>query len=121
MYINEEVNPMSYQTITRQQLKDHLDAGKPLTLVEALPRRHYDAGHLPGAINIPHDQIRERAAAELPDKDATIVVYCANSPCRNSQIAAEALAGAGYTRVFEYVDGKEDWEQAGYPLTRAAA
>ncbi len=104
------------QTITRDDLKARLDAGTLTTIVEALPQRYFDAEHLPGAINIPHDQIRERAGSQLPDKDATIVVYCASTECQNSSIAAQALTAAGYRNVLEYVEGKKDWQEAGYPL-----
>jgi rhodanese-related sulfurtransferase len=107
-------------TITRERLKQWLDAGEPLILVEALPRRHFDAGHLPGAINIPHDEIRERAGRELPDPDATVVVYCASAGCRNSRIASRALTALGYRRVFAYAEGKQDWQAAGYPLQGGA-
>lgn len=109
------------QTITREELKNRLDNGEPLTLVEALPAKYYDAGHLPGAINIPHDRIREEAPSQLPDKNALIVVYCANTECRNSALAAQDLEATGYRNVFEYVEGKKDWEAAGYPLLSRVA
>lgn len=108
------------QTITRDELKARLDNGNPVTIIEALPQRYYEAEHLPGAINIPHDEIREKASGQLPDKDATIVTYCASTECRNSRIAADTLAVAGYRNVFEYVEGKQDWKEAGYPLESAA-
>lgn len=106
------------KTITREDLKARLDAGEPLTLVEALPKAHYEQGHLPGAIHIPHDEIDARAASALPDRDATIVVYCAGPTCRNSGIAAASLRAAGYRNVLEYVEGKSGWEEAGHPLER---
>lgn len=102
--------------ISRDELKSRIDNGIPTVLVEALPRRYYDEGHLPGAINIPHDAIEDQAARQVLDKDATIVVYCANAECRNSRIAATALRSAGYRDVREYVEGKRGWIDAGYPL-----
>lgn len=71
-------------TITREQIRERLDNGLPTTLVEALPARYYDQGHLPGAVNVPHDQIKELAPDTLPDKHAFVVVYCASIECRNS-------------------------------------
>ena len=65
---------------------------------------------------MPHDQAAERAAELLPDKDALIVVYCASTECKNSAIARDALEQLGYTRALEYVEGKQDWLDAGYPL-----
>ena len=75
------------KTITREQIKEKLDNSDPIAIVEALPSKYFDAEHLPGALNIPHDEIKERAPGMLPDKDALIVVYCASAECRNSKIA----------------------------------
>ena len=36
----------------------------------------YTAGHLPGAISIPVQELQERAPVELPDRDRPIVIYC---------------------------------------------
>lgn len=105
-------------TITREDLEARLVAAEPLTLVETLSKAHYDDGHLPGAIHVPHDEIAARAASALPDREATIVVYCASTECQNSRIAAAALRAEGYRNVLEYVEGKSDWEEAGNPLER---
>ena len=110
------------QTITRAKIKTLLDEGAPLTIVEALPEKYFKHSHLPGAINIPHDQIGALAPAMLPNKEALIVVYCANTACQNSTIAAGELAAMGYGNVREYVEGKQDWVEAGFPVeTRRSA
>jgi rhodanese-related sulfurtransferase len=107
--------------ITRDALKARLNAGDAITLVEALPEPYYRKAHLPGAILLPHDRVDALAPGLLPDKDATIVVYCANLPCENSSIAAARLAELGYTNVFDYAEGKQDWIDAGYPVERGRA
>ncbi len=99
-------------TITREQIHKVLQSKEPLTLVEALPARHFQAAHLPGAMNIPHDEINEKAPEMLPDRDAPIVVYCSNRQCQNSKIAAHTLRTMGYTNVKEYTVGKQDWIDA---------
>ena len=111
---------MNITTISRTDLRDLIDAGT-VTVVEALPAEYYDQGHLPGAINIPHTDVRDLAPALLPDKDAQIVVYCANLPCPNSGIAAHVLGKLGYSNVRDYAEGKADWTEAGLPLEQAAA
>jgi rhodanese-related sulfurtransferase len=102
--------------INREQLKEKLDNKEAMTIIEALPQRFFDAEHLPGAINIPHDEIQARASAMLPDKTAFIVVYCASTECRNSNIAANILEKLGYSNTFEYVEGKQHWLEAQYPM-----
>lgn len=102
-------------TITLDELRAELGSGRELVLVEALGPRYYEEAHLPGAINIPHEQVDELAPALLPDRDAAIVVYCASGPCRNSAIAASRLAALGYTDVRDYHEGKAEWIAAGLP------
>jgi rhodanese-related sulfurtransferase len=64
-------------TISREELRALMDDGRGITLVETLPSAAFEHAHLPGAINLPPDRIRELAPNLLPDKNAEIVVYCA--------------------------------------------
>ena len=64
-------------TISRDELKRKIDRGELFLLVETLPAAAYHHAHLPGAINLPPDQITQLAPTILPDKTADIVVYCA--------------------------------------------
>jgi rhodanese-related sulfurtransferase len=104
------------RVITLDELRARLESGDPVTLVEALPPMYYEQEHLPGALNVPHDQVDELAAELLPDRDAEIVVYCASGPCRNSGIAARRLESLGYANVSDYAEGKADWIAAGLPV-----
>jgi len=112
---------MSTNTMTLAELRDALGTHTPPVLVEALPARYYEDGHLPGAINIPHDEVDALAPSLLPDRDAFIVVYCASGPCQNSGIAARRLTQLGYTDVRDYHEGKAEWVAAGLAVERAAA
>lgn len=103
-------------TITREQIKDNLENQRPMIIVEALPKKYFKAEHLPGALNIPHDEISIKAPDMLPDKDALIVVYCASSECQNSKIATDELRQMGYTNTFEYVEGKQHWLEENLPI-----
>src|SRR4029079_9164136 len=90
------------------------------TLWWALPRMYFADSHLPGAVNLPHDRVRELAPTLLPDRDAPIVAYCANLPCHNAGIATRELIAMGYRNVREYAEGKQDWLDAGLPVERGA-
>jgi rhodanese-related sulfurtransferase len=65
-------------TITRDELKNKMDRGDRFKLVETLPEGAFEQIHLPGAINIPPDQLQRLAPKKLPDKNEEIVVYCAS-------------------------------------------
>ncbi|HUQ54821.1 rhodanese-like domain-containing protein [Lentzea sp.] len=105
--------------ISREELKKGIDAGT-LVVVDTMPAAYYKTEHLPGAVNIPgfpYDQAAELtdryAPGVLPDKAAAIVVYCANVPCRNSELVGSRLLQLGYSNVRKYREGIEDWVGAG--------
>jgi rhodanese-related sulfurtransferase len=66
------------ETVSREELKAKMDGGKAFTLVETLQEVAYKHEHLPGAVNLPPDRVRELAPSLLPDKSAEIVVYCSS-------------------------------------------
>ncbi len=104
--------------ISRADLKAKLDRGEAFVLIDTLPEAAYRKHHLPGAINIPSDDIVTVAPDRIPDRGAEIVVYCANGPCKRSRLAAERLEALGYRRVRDYHEGKADWMAAGLPVER---
>src|SRR5436190_23477882 len=105
--------------VSREELQTRLGANPNLALLEALPAKYYNDGHLPGARHFPHDQARQLATAVLPDKATEIVVYCASQTCQNSHIAARVLEQVGYTNVAVYAGGKQDWVESGQSLETA--
>ena len=62
--------------------------------------------HIPGAINIPNEEIGTEEISGLPDKDQLILVYCRSG--NRSKQAAKKLAALGYTNVVEF-GGIIDW------------
>jgi rhodanese-related sulfurtransferase len=107
--------------IARDELRAMIDRSDPFVLLEALPTAYFEDAHLPGALNMPHDRVDALAPVLIPSRSTEVVVYCANAPCPNSEIAARRLAALGYTNVREYAEGKEDWVNAGLPIERGAA
>ncbi|MEV2275340.1 rhodanese-like domain-containing protein [Nocardiopsis sp. NPDC049922] len=103
--------------ISREELRGYVDAGT-VTVVDALGGAYYEQQHLPGAVALVADEVADRAAEVLPDKDALIAVYCSNPACGNSQAVATALEGLGYTRVRKYREGIQDWVEAGLPVDK---
>lgn len=65
-------------TISTKDLKSKVDR-KSVTVVETLAPERYREAHIPGALNIPPDRIKELAPQLLKDKNAEIVTYCANA------------------------------------------
>jgi rhodanese-related sulfurtransferase len=66
------------ETVSREELKAKMDRGEAFTLVETLQPVAYPHEHLPGAINLPPDRVRELAHGLPPDKGAEVIVYCSS-------------------------------------------
>ena len=66
-------------TISTKDLKRKLDRNESIKVVETLAPERYREAHLPGALNIPPERIKELAPQLLPNKDVEIVTYCSNS------------------------------------------
>lgn len=74
----------------------------------------FAAGHVPGAINLPHRRINERNLAPYPD-DVLFVVYCAGPHCNGADKAAARLASLGRP-VKKMIGGIEGWKDEGFSL-----
>jgi rhodanese-related sulfurtransferase/DNA-binding transcriptional ArsR family regulator len=66
------------QPITRDELRHLASAGR-VTVLDVRPAEEYRAGHIPGAISIPLDELADRLD-ELPP-DGRIVAYCRGAYC----------------------------------------
>lgn len=67
-------------------------------LLDVRTPEEFASGHLPGAVNVPVDQLPRRLD-EVGSKDKPVVVYCRSG--RRSAIAAETLQGGGFQSVHD--------------------
>lgn len=90
----------AYRQISQEEAKEMMDAGDAVVL-DVREQSEYDEGHIPGAVLLPVGSIDEdTAAAVIPEKSATVLVYCRSG--NRSKTAAAALAELGYTDVCEF-------------------
>jgi rhodanese-related sulfurtransferase/CBS domain-containing protein len=94
--------------------------GEGAQIVDVLPAREYGEDHLPGAVNLPLRKI-ETMARQVLDPDRAVVVYCADSACDLSPRAARRLETLGFTEVYDYATGLQDWKGAGLPIEGTSA
>lgn len=95
-----------YQLITGNQIKERMDAGETIMIVDVRTKEEFDAGHIPGAILIPNETIGASEPSELPNKDAVIVVYCRSG--RRSMESANKLLKLGYKNIYD-LGGIGNW------------
>ena len=109
---NQKSQEAVYMNITAEEAKQIIDTEEGYIILDTRTHEEYDEGHIPGAIVIPHDEIKEKAEQLLPDKNQLLLVYCRSG--RRSKLAAEALVELGYTNIKEF-GGIIDWR---YEVTK---
>lgn len=97
------------ESISTQELLDRLTSGG-VTLLDVRSDEEYALGHLPGALNIPAQEL-ERRLSELPP-DQEVVAYCRGPYCVLSTTAADVLKTNGF-RVRRLAAGFPEWKAAG--------
>ena len=98
--------------ITREELLRRARAGT-VTVLDVRPREEYAAGHIPGAVSVPVDELAARLA-ELP-ADQEIVAYCRGAYCVLAHDAVRLLTDHG-RRATRLDDGMLEWRLAALPV-----
>ena len=94
-----------YHKITAEEAKTMIDNGG-VTIVDVRRPDEYAAQHIPGAINVPNEDISSDPPAALPDMDAVLLVHCRTGI--RSKAASDKLIQMGYQNVYDF-GGIVDW------------
>lgn len=120
-----------YRLVTMAEVKEMLDAGEDLVLLDAHPRWEFEMAYVDGAVNFgfqsnhvgqweedvtdgtpSQDDLR---AILGPDRDKKIVIYCGFTKCGRSHNAAVWVMELGYTNVYRAPGGITAWRDLGLP------
>ncbi len=102
------MNVISREQLQRSHKKD--------VLLDVRLNEDYNEAHLLGAVNNCVFEVTFLEQMAEYSKDTSIVVYGYNQDSYESRTAYAKLLRAGYTHVFDYRDGIQDWENAGQPV-----
>jgi len=91
------------------------EAGNSPLFVDVRTPEEYGSGHIPGAVNIPRNQLASRLA-ELEHARDRLVVYCERGP--RAAAAAATLVSAGFTGVRHLAGDMAAWRAAGLPIEK---
>ena len=97
----------SYRQISMEEAVKMMKKESGYIILDVRRPDEYAEGHIPGAINLPNEEIGTAEIAELPDKSQLILVYCRSG--RRSKEASEKLIKLGYTNIVEF-GGILDWK-----------
>lgn len=109
----ESVEP----SMTAADLAGRIGRGNAPVVFDVRTQQEYEAGHVPGAINIPHTDIAARAGEFSVYEDREVVVYCGTG--KRAAMAEADLRAAGFKNVLDLDGHMQEWEADGYPLDQA--
>jgi rhodanese-related sulfurtransferase len=96
-----------------------MESGQEVRLIDVREDSEWENGHIPGAEHIGKGVIERDIETRIPDKSATVVLYCGGG--YRSVLAADVLAQMGYTNVASMAGGWREWTGAGNPIETPAA
>jgi rhodanese-related sulfurtransferase len=97
--------------LARQRAKD-----PALVVLDVRTPEEYAAGHVPGAVNVPHDQVEARIAELAPLRDKDVVVYCRSG--KRAGMALGVLEKAGFRKLGHLEGDMNAWSEAGRPIEK---
>lgn len=90
----------TYEKITMSEGLKRMELDEGYILLDVRRADEFAAGHIPGAVNLPNEQIGKAEIPSLPDKNQTIYIYCRSG--NRSKQAADKLLALGYTNLIEF-------------------
>jgi sulfur-carrier protein adenylyltransferase/sulfurtransferase len=95
------------------EAREMIETSDPL-IVDIREQDEWDEGHIPAAVHIPRGYLESRIEPLAPDRDRSLLVYCAGG--NRSAFAAKTLAELGYTDVVSLEGGFTDWKRNGFDV-----
>lgn len=102
-------------SLSQDQAWDKISA-KQITVIDVRTPAEFAAGHVPGAINIPHDQLGQRLQDLPAARDQPLLVYCRSG--RRAGLAETELSDAGYSSLYHLEGDMLEWSANQRPTAK---
>ena len=97
-------------------VKNRMDRGDKLMLIDVREESEFAKDHLPGAIHLGRGILERDIEARVPELGTEMILYCGGG--FRSALAADNLQKMGYTNVISMDGGIRDWREKSYPLVK---
>ena len=98
------------------EVKQWIEAGEEIHLVDVREGEEWARGHLPGAVHLCKGIIERDVESTFPNKGVKLLLYCGGG--YRSALAADSLQKMGYANVLSMKGGWRGWTEAGYPVVK---
>jgi phage shock protein E len=110
----EPDNQSTVESIKASDLATLIAANDAPFILDVRTQKEFAAGHVPGAVNIPHTELEARLAELNDHQDDTIIVYCRSG--KRAGMAEEKLQQNGFTEISDLDGHMLGWEKDGHPV-----
>jgi len=106
----------SIKEVSVNDVKKMIDNKETIVILDVRDKDEFETGYIPGAINLSRGMLEFKINMMVPDKNATIIVYCGID--LRGPLATKTLNEMGYINAVNINGGLKDWKAAGYPITK---
>lgn len=99
-----------------ERLKALQSSHEKFTLIDVREDSEWTSGHASGAVHIGKGVIEREIESKVPQKDATLILYCGGGS--RSALAADSLMKMGYSNVFSLAGGLGAYKSSGLPIEK---
>lgn len=110
----EQIKPQ-IKEISMAEAKIRLEKNLQAKLIDVREDHEWNEGHAQGAMHLGRGIIERDIVAQVPDKNAELILYCGGG--YRSALAAVNLQAMGYRNVFSLSGGFRAIQEANYPVT----
>jgi len=103
--------------LTAEEVVDLILANPELVVIDSRKKTEFLKGHIEGAINILNtEMLPEELERVAPDRSTTLLFYCNGERCLRSSDAIGKALGWGYTNIFWFRGGWNEWTEKRLPV-----
>lgn len=114
--------PLSIEGTTKVSAEDVLEVAEKIEDLHIIDARiHSDRrqGFIEGSISLPDINTNCKSLAKvIPGKNTPVLLYCNGVKCGRSVVSAKIALKCGYTTIYWFRGGFEEWQAKGYPVIK---
>lgn len=105
---------LEVDTISQAELVSQMQLNQPPLILDVRTQREYNAGHIPGAINIEFRELKKRIGEIENHRDNPVVVYCEHGI--RARVAESTLKQANFQLIFYLEGDMSAWRNNSLPI-----
>ncbi len=106
----------SIKEVSIDDVRRMIDNREKIIILDVRDRDEFETGYIPGAKNLSRGMLEFKIATMVPDKNASIIVYCGVD--LRGPLATRTLNEMGYRNAVNINGGLKAWKAAGYPIEK---